>query len=174
MKKVDVISYKHNGELHRVWQGVYIVHEDEEVVITINNRAKVIDYNGRYWRAKEPAVCYFFKKKWYNVICMLKKESILYYANIASPIVTDKEGLKYIDYDLDVKLFPNGTIKVLDRDEFRFNAGIYHYSDTLKALIVANQKLVVRLMNERAAPFCDREVLAHYARYQAAPPKIDI
>lgn len=39
---------------------------------------------------------------------MIRENGVSYYCNLASPAVLDKEALKYIDYDLDVKVFPNG------------------------------------------------------------------
>ena len=36
---------------------------------------------------------------------MIRDNGISYYCNLASPFVLDKEALKYIDYDLDVKVF---------------------------------------------------------------------
>ena len=59
------------------------------------------------------------KKKWYNVICMIRKTGVYYYCNIASPTLYDGEALKYIDYDLDLKVFPDGNYRVLDEEEYR-------------------------------------------------------
>jgi Uncharacterized domain/protein associated with RNAses G and E len=39
---------------------------------------------------------------------MIRDNGVSYYCNLATPYVLDKEALKYIDYDLDVKVFPDG------------------------------------------------------------------
>ena len=39
---------------------------------------------------------------------MIREEGVSYYCNLASPFVLDNEALKYIDYDLDVKVFKDG------------------------------------------------------------------
>ena len=75
-KVTEIISYKHNGLLHRVWQFAYVLKETEDMIIIINDRSSVIDGDGRKWKTKEPAVCFFYKKKWYNIICMLRNKSI--------------------------------------------------------------------------------------------------
>ena len=117
MPRIDIISYKHNGELHRVWKNAFKFFEDAEKIIVLNNKVEVIDGDGRKWKTREPAICFFYKKLWFNVICMIKNNTneIYYYCNLSSPFVEDIEGVKYIDYDLDVKLYPNGDVVVLDR-----------------------------------------------------------
>jgi len=94
MENIDIISYKHDGELHRVWRNVVKIYEDEHKTIIINNEVKVIDGDGRRWKTREPAVCYFFKNYWFNIISMIKRDKIVYYCNLSSPYVIDNEGLK--------------------------------------------------------------------------------
>ena len=54
-----------------------------------------------------------------NVIAMFKEgKGICYYVNIASPTLYDDGFLKYIDYDLDVKLYPDGVERTLDENEY--------------------------------------------------------
>ena len=91
---------------------------------------------------REPAICYFYKRYWFNIICMLRSDGVYYYCNLSSPYVIDKEGLKYIDYDLDVKLFPNGDVLLLDKDEYDFNIQDLHYSDEIRTIISKNLKIL--------------------------------
>lgn len=153
MQTIDIVSYKHNGELHRVWKNVAKIYEDEELVVIINNKVDVIDGDGRIWKTKEPAVCYFFKKYWFNVISMIRPDDIYYYCNLSSPYVLDSEGLKYIDYDLDVKLFPNGDTIILDRDEYDFNIKDLHYSKEIIFIIEKNLKILLDMINNHKDPF---------------------
>ena len=153
METIDIISYKHNGELHRVWKDVAKIYEDEEMVVIINNKVDVIDGDGRIWKTKEPAVCYFFKKYWFNVISMIRTDDIYYYCNLSSPYVLDNEGLKYIDYDLDVKLFPNGDTIILDKDEYDFNIKDLHYSKEIIFIIEKNLKILLDMIDNHKDPF---------------------
>ena len=161
LEKIDIISYKHDGELHRVWRNVDKIYEDKELLILINNEVDVIDGDGRKWKTREPAVCYFFKKYWFNVICMIRNESIYYYCNLSSPYVVDVEGIKYIDYDLDIKVFPNGELKELDRDEYDFNIKYLHYSDNIKHIIEKNMKLLIERIDNKMDPF-NKECVRHW------------
>ena len=49
---------------------------------------------------------------------MFREDGIYYYCNLSSPFVCDEEALKYIDYDLDIKVYPNGKYHLLDEDEY--------------------------------------------------------
>ena len=170
-KVTEIISYKHNGLLHRVWQYAYVLKETEDMIIIINDRSSVIDGDGRKWKTKEPAVCFFYKKKWYNIICMLRNKSIYYYCNLSSPYVHDEEGIKYIDYDLDVKVFPSGDKIILDRDEFDFNHYDYGYTDELVEIIERELKNLLHMIDNKETPFNQESVLKEYNEYLKAIEK---
>lgn len=153
MENIDIISYKHDGELHRVWRNVYKIFETEDLVVIVNNKVDVIDGDGRKWKTREPAICYFFKKHWFNVICMIRTNDIYYYCNLSSPFVIDQEGLKYIDYDLDVKLFPDGEVLLLDRDEYDFNIKDMHYPDEIIDIIRFNLNKLLEMIKKHQEPF---------------------
>ena len=165
METINIISYKHDGELHRVWKNVEKIHETKDEVVLINNEVDVIDGDGRKWRTREPAVCFFYKKHWFNIICMLRAGKIVYYCNLSSPYVIDTEGLKYIDYDLDVKVFPNGEVLELDRDEYQFNQKYLHYSEKIAHIIDKNLTELIRRIEAREEPFDQTSVLSWYQTY---------
>jgi protein associated with RNAse G/E len=52
---------------------------------------------------------------------MFKTKGINYYCNLASPFITEDDTVKYIDYDLDVKIFHDNSYKILDLREFNRN-----------------------------------------------------
>ena len=160
--KVEIISYKHNGGLHRVWQYAYIVRQTSNMIVLVNDYPNVIDGDGRRWRTKEPAVCYFFKDHWYNIVCMLRPTGITYYCNLSSPYVKDSEGVKYIDYDLDVKVFTGGEVLELDRDEYDFNIKYLHYSEDIRDIIQRNMDILIDMIKNRVEPFNKESVYKWY------------
>lgn len=165
LNPIEIISYKHDGGLHRVWQYAYVIKETDEMIAIVNDRASVVDGDGRRWRTKEPAVCYFFKKYWFNIICMLRTDDIYYYCNLSSPYIFDEEGLKYIDYDLDVKVFPSGDKIILDRDEFDFNISDMCYSRDLVQVIENNLQLLLGVIEQEGKPFDRNSVYQDYQLY---------
>ncbi|MDD3478195.1 MAG: DUF402 domain-containing protein, partial [Candidatus Izemoplasmatales bacterium] len=129
--KIVLHSYKHDRTLHRIWEQATVLKETEDVIVVANRRTKVIEANGRFWYTKEPSVSYFFKHHWYNVIGILKTNGVSYYCNLSSPTLVDEEALKYIDYDLDVKVIVDGTVSVLDRNEYRKHQRLMNYPDEI-------------------------------------------
>ena len=112
--KLSIFAYKHNKELHRMWMSSEIIKKEKNLIILGNLRTKVIEANGKSWMTKEPSITFFSSKYFFNIIDMIKKDGIYFYCNLSSPSVIDSEGLKYIDYDLDVRVTPDFKYAILD------------------------------------------------------------
>ena len=69
----------------------------------------------------------------------MKKDGIYYYCNIATPYIIEEGTIKYIDYDLDLRIFPKGDYKILDKLEYQYHRKKMNYSDELD--IVVNSAL---------------------------------
>ena len=160
--KIEIISYKHNGDLHRVWHNANVVRHNEKEFVVVNDHSNVIDGDGRRWKTKEPAVCYFYKDYWFNVICMLRSTGIHYYCNIASPYEVQDNVITYIDYDLDVGLNSSGQIKILDEIEYNRHKKELNYSLELDYLLKKALYEVLNLCKERKFPFDDTKIEEFY------------
>ena len=134
-QRFQIQCYKHNGKPHRCWDEAILVDVHKDYLVFANNKTTVIESGGNTWKTKEPAIMYFFKNEWYNIITQLKKEGTTYYCNIATPFIIEEESIKYIDYDLDLRVFPNGSYKVLDKMEYQYHKRIMNYSDDLDSVI---------------------------------------
>ena len=95
----QIQCYKHNKKIHRAWDEAVLLEIHDDYLIFGNEKTKVTESDGRTWRTKEPAVLFFFKDNWYNIIGQYKKDGIYYYCNIASPFIIEDNTIKYIDYD---------------------------------------------------------------------------
>ena len=133
--KYQIQCYKHNGKVHRAWDEAVVLAIEKDYIVFGNDRTQVIESSGNYWRTKEPAVMYFFKNKWFNIIAQMKKDGVYYYCNIASPFIIEENTVKYIDYDLDLRIFPSGEYKVLDRLEYKYHKKIMNYPPELDKVI---------------------------------------
>ena len=163
--------YKHDGSLHRCWDRGLILANNDDYVVVATKRAKVVENNGRRWFTKEPAVTIFSKKEWWNVICMLKNDGICYYCNIASPALVDYHMIKYIDYDLDAKMFTDGNIRVLDEKEYQKHKTKYHYSDELDEVLKYQMNEIILRMKNKDFPFEDDRVKKYYDKYLSLTEK---
>lgn len=162
---LGIQCFKHDGKLHRIWDRGYVLDNRDDYIVIASRRAKVTESNGRKWFTKEPAITIFSKKEWWNIICMIKENGICYYCNIASPSVIDKDYIKYIDYDLDAKLFPSGEIRVLDEKEYQHHRDSYEYSSDLDAVLVFTMKDIVKRMKAKEFPFDDVLVRSFYEEF---------
>ena len=112
--KLQIQCYKHNKEVHRAWDEAVLLKEEKDYMVFGNDKTTVIEADGCSWKTKEPAIMYFFKNEWFNIIAQLKKDGIYYYCNIATPYIIEDNTIKYIDYDLDLRIFPSGEYKIVE------------------------------------------------------------
>lgn len=168
---LSIKCFKHNGQPHRLWDRGLVLENNDDFIVVSTKRAKVIEANGRRWFTKEPAVTIFSKNEWWNVICMIKNNGIVYYCNIASPCILCNESVEYIDYDIDVKLFQDDEIRLLDEKEYLHHKETYHYPESLDAILEHETRKIVKKMKERSFPFDDGVVRDFYSKYLEATKK---
>ena len=162
---ITIQSYKHDGSLHRTWRDTMVLKITENAIIGVNDHTLVTESDGRRWITREPAIVYFHKKYWFNIIAMIRDNGVSYYCNLASPFHIDQEALKYIDYDLDVKVFTNGEKKLLDVEEYEQHKEKMHYSDNIDFILKENVKVLVDWINQNKGPFSEEYIKIWYNRY---------
>lgn len=163
--KIVIQSYKHNGTLHRVWEESIVLFANSQEVICGNDQIYVTESDGRQWRTREPAICYFSANDWFNVIGMIRDDGIYYYCNLGTPFMWDEEALKYIDYDLDVKVYPDSSYRLLDEDEYEQHAREMNYPDQLDGVLKSNLNKLMNWINMRKGPFEPHFVDKWYDQY---------
>jgi len=163
--KIVLHSYKHDQSLHRIWEQATVLEENDEYIVVANKRTKVIEANGRYWYTKEPSVSYFYKDRWYNVIGIIKPTGVSYYCNISSPTLVDEEALKYIDYDLDIKVISDGTYSILDRNEYKKHQRIMNYPASVCRILENEMDELREHINRKDEPFRPEFILNWYQFY---------
>ena len=161
---ITIQSYKHDGSLHRTWRDTMVLKTTENAVIGVNDHTLVTEADGRRWVTREPAIVYFHKKYWFNIIAMIRDNGISYYCNLASPYILDQEALKYIDYDLDVKVFADGEKKLLDVDEYETHKKEMHYSPDIDYILKEHVKILVDWINNAKGPISQTYVNISYKR----------
>ena len=144
-KWLIIQAYKHNEELHREWSHSYVLEDNDDYFVAASIRASVVESDGRKWKTKEPAIIYFFKNSWFNIIGQLKNNGIYYYCNIASPFIIEEGAVKYIDYDLDLRVFPDKSYKILDKGEYKYHKSKMKYSDELDKILTSELNKLIEL-----------------------------
>lgn len=164
--KLQIQCYKHNGLVHRSWNEAVLLDIKDDYMVFANNKTMVTEAEGTMWQTKEPAIMYFFKDKWFNIIVQLKKEGVFYYCNIASPYIIEENTIKYIDYDLDLRIFPNGEYKILDRMEYKYHKKIMKYSSDLDIVVQHALSELIEFYKEGPIMFDKERNNLYYNEYK--------
>ncbi|MFV0250169.1 MAG: DUF402 domain-containing protein [Bacilli bacterium] len=168
----QIQCYKHNGNIERASdEAIVLAIEKDYIVLGESPKTLLKKANGSAWRTKEPAIMYFFRNQWFNIIAQLKKDGIYYYCNIASPYIIEEGTIKYIDYDLDLRVFPSGEYKILDRMEYKYHKKIMNYSDELDKAIKNGLNDLIELYKNGFEAFDGNKNFEYYEEFKKAIKK---
>ena len=159
--KLEIHCYKHNGKLHRQWDEAVVLDIKDDYIVFGNNKTTVVDSDGRVWKTKEPAIMFFFKDRWFNIIGQLKDYGIYFYCNIATPYIIDDGLIKYIDYDLDLRIYPDGSFTVLDRNEYKYHKKKLKYGEKIDLIVKNELSNLIETYKKGTGAF-DKKVLKKY------------
>ena len=158
--------YKHDGSLEHTSDEAIVLENNDEFLACGNGRAKITEKDGRSHMTNEPAVLFFYKDHWFNVIGQLKKYGLFYYCNIASPYIIDGREIKYIDYDLDLRVFPDGGFKILDRNEYNYHKKIMNYPEDIDKIVKEELSYLIDMKRHEKGPFAPGIVEKYYNEFE--------
>ncbi len=164
--KLKIYCYKHDGTLEHTSEEAIVLENNDDCLICGNGRTKITEKDGRSHMTNEPAVLFFYKKHWFNIIGQLKKFGLFYYCNIASPYILDGKSIKYIDYDLDLRVFPDGGFRILDRNEYNYHKKIMNYPDELDNILKKELSYLIEEKRKNNGPFASGIVNKYYEIYE--------
>ena len=165
----DVLTihcYKHDGKLHRTWDEATILDIKDGMLVCGNDKTMVNESDGRVHQTNEPAILFFYKDKWFNIIGQLKSQGLFYYCNIATPYLIEDDIIKYIDYDLDLRVFPDGAFRVLDRNEYKYHSKIMHYPEELDMILKRELTELIDMKKQKKEPFLPETIEKYYEIYK--------
>ncbi len=162
---VSIHCYKHNGKIHRTWDEVTVIDKTDEYLVCGGSSVKITESDGRSHKTRETSIMFFYKKHWYHITAQFKNNGLYYKADIASPFLLDGEIIKYIDYDLDLKVFPDGSFRVLDRNEYKYHKKIMKYSEDLDIILQSELTDLVNLKRALVGPFNKEVATSYYNEY---------
>ena len=77
----------------------------------------------------------------------------------------DNEGLKYIDYDLDIKVIEDYSYTTLDRNEYNKHKAKMEYPSELKAILEKELQALKVMIEQRVYPFDHETVRRYYQEF---------
>ena len=164
--KLEIHCYKHNGKIHRTWNESIILDITKDLLICGNNKALITEKNGRSHTSRETTIIFFYAKRWFNVFAQFKKRGLFYKCNIATPYLIDDNIIKFIDYDLDLKVYPDGAFKVLDRNEYKYHKTIMKYPEEIDIIINKELQKLIKIKKNNKGPFDKNEIKKYKNLYE--------
>ena len=164
--RLTIHCYKHNGMLEHTSDEAIVLEDNDEMLICGNGKTRITEKDGRSYMTNEPAVLFFYKNHWFNIIGQLKKYGLFYYCNIATPYLIDDGIIKYIDYDLDLRVFPDGGFKILDRNEYNYHKKLMHYPKETDMILKRELTELIEMKKKNIGPFAKGVVEKYYNIYK--------
>lgn len=162
---LQIQCYKHNGKIDRSGNEAVVLDIHDDYIVFGNEKVLLVDADGKTRRTREAAILYFFKDSWFNIMAQLKKNGITYYCNIATPFIIEEGTVKYIDYDLDLRIYSNRVYKVLDKMEYKYHKKIMNYSDDLQQAIKNGLDELIKLYTSGSDFFRNDINVKYYKQY---------
>ncbi len=118
-----ITVYKHNYLGHPVWhyQGSVIERGENYVCLRAFFDRREADLGFVSFHQGDLFIEWFFSDRWYNIFQVHDGDSDIvkgWYCNITRPAVITDESVHADDLELDIWIMPNGTITLLDEQEF--------------------------------------------------------
>ena len=160
---LELHCYKHNGKINSIST---VIDIQDDYIVCGDFKTTITESDGSTHKTKEPAIMFFYKNRWFNILAQLKKSGLFYYCNIATPYLIDENVIKYIDYDLDLRVFPDGGFKVLDKNEYNYHKKIMHYSDDIDKIVKSELDSLIEMKRNNLDPFNEELIKNYYEKYK--------
>lgn len=138
--EITVNAFGFDAKLKRNWKCLVTAIEGNALTLVGEFKEKVEHPDLGTIEAGTISTEYFWLDRWFNIFRFTSPTGQLkcWYCNIAMPPTHTKDSLDYIDLDIDIVIWPDGTHQVLDEVEFEENAVRFQYSgEILKSVRTA-------------------------------------
>ncbi len=152
---VTINSRKFDGKIHRSWQAELIEQRDS-LLIFMGKFAKEINHtNLGVIRRGTISYEYYWLDRWYNIFQFHEPDGELrnFYCNISQPPKLQQNVLDYIDFDIDILVWKDFSLEILDLEEFDENKKKFKYPAKIINKIQKSVSEIKFLIQKRHFPF---------------------
>jgi protein associated with RNAse G/E len=150
--KLTIKKLNLNRELVIAYDGVVLERTADAIVLEARFQRATLDLGDTVFEHHDRFVEHFFADRWYNIfeIHSVHDDHLKgWYCNIVKPAAFGAETIEQVDLALDVWINPDGSYRVLDREEF--DALELDRTTRLRAQQAVSE--LIYLLHHRAAPF---------------------
>ena len=127
---VQVVSTKYDGTMRDSYEAELL--ENAGGMVRLSGPAGTPVWSGKagqWFDAPDDAMGIFFDDRWYNVWRVTSSPRDLWYCNMSMPATFDGSTLRWVDLDIDIRRNLDGSLVILDEDEFEVNRVEMGYPD---------------------------------------------
>lgn len=148
-------SRKFDGKIHRSWKCNLVEQQDSLIVFVGEFEKEVRHSHLGVIRRGTTSYEYYWLDRWFNVFRFHEPEGDLrnFYCNLNMPPKFQDGILDYVDLDIDILVWQNFEVEILDLDEFEENAEKFGYSDDLKVKVHATLDELLAMIRLLQFPF---------------------
>jgi protein associated with RNAse G/E len=152
----QILSQKYDLQPHYTWPAELRYDDGHELRFSSVIGGVLVHYTRGFQElTRRPSHLTFWRERWYNVFINYHEDGTLrnFYCNVTMPLSIKDSTIIFVDLDLDVQIWPDGSYRILDKDEFEEHRIKYGYPDWVqrKALNAVNE--ILALFGERKGPF---------------------
>src|SRR5258708_17923846 len=156
----QIAALKYDGRPHYTWPATYLDDDGDHLRLSTLIGGILIHTTRGFDEVQELASdLTFWRGRWYNVFTNYDEDHRLrnFYCNVAMPLEIDQSlsisTLKYVDLDLDVRVFPDGRHELLDEDEFIDHTAKFGYPLAVQERARRAVEEILALVAARSGPF---------------------
>ena len=155
-RTIRVEKAKYDGTIQAAWKSELLDHAGSLLRSVVPSGKPVYVLDRSRWVKSGKTTCaveLYFEDRWYNVWHLHDTTTALWYCNVSLPAEFDGETLRWVDLDIDIQCYPDGSLEVLDEDEFEQHRVELGYPDEVVEGALAARDEALRLAQERVFPF---------------------
>lgn len=152
---ITINSRKFDGRVHRSWKCSLIERRDSLLVFVGTFEKEINHPELGVINRGTTSYEYYWLNRWFNIFRFHEPNGDLrnFYCNVNMPPTFLDNVLDYIDLDIDIVIWKDFSLKVLDCNEFEENSKVFNYSDELKVKVKDTLDELLSMINLRQFPF---------------------
>ncbi|MEM8487353.1 MAG: DUF402 domain-containing protein [Bacteroidota bacterium] len=165
-----VESRKYDGSLRSSSKHAYVVRTSRSVDLFSSPGTPFFYHVSNEERYNENGLIeLYLPGKWFNVMHIFEHIShqCAMYINLAMPPEIETDRLSWVDMDLDYRVDLDGSIELVDEEEFQAHAELWRYPDDLQQQIRAEAKKLPALIEAGNFPFNYETQQERYRQWKA-------
>ncbi|TDD46401.1 DUF402 domain-containing protein [Kribbella antibiotica] len=127
MQPVTTLFTKYDGTPHRLMDAVHLGEDEHGLWVGTRPGQRAQRSDGSWTTVDHHRVRLFPRGQWWSALFNDEPHRTRIYCDITMPPVFGVDTVTAVDLDLDIRLLRDGTIRVMDEDEFAAHQVRYAY-----------------------------------------------